>query len=246
MQFIHRQSRGCSRESEAQVENGAWMQQRESALTSIIVYGAEASGSIAVEAALALLDVPYVLVEGATWAEESARERVAPQNPMRQVPTLVLPGGEVVTESAAILIHLAEAYPEAQLAPAASDPTRRQFLRWMVYVSSAIYSLHWIKPDVRRIGAPLELRDAVVDAVHDRIAFCWSNMDAQLQPQRYLLGDKLTVLDLYVTVVSRFGPWRSRFYEVAPKMASIVRRVDKEPRLAEFWAKRFPFEEGWE
>ncbi|MEP7296266.1 MAG: glutathione S-transferase family protein [Burkholderiales bacterium] len=215
-------------------------------MTSITLYGAEASGSIAVEAALTLLNIPYALVEGSTWAEESARDRVASQNPMRQIPTLVLPGGEVLTESAAILICLAEAYPEAQLAPEASDPLRRQFLRWMVYVSSAIYSLHWIKPDVRRVGAPIELRDVVVDAVHDRIAFCWGNMDKQLQPRRYLLGDKLTVLDLYVTVVSRFGPWRSRFYEVAPKLAPIVRRVDEEPRPAEFWAKRFPFEEGRE
>jgi GST-like protein len=222
------------------------MQPTGSASNSITLYGAAASGSIAAEAALTLLGIPYALIEGATWEEASARDRVATQNPMRQVPTIVLPGGEVVTESAAILIHLAEAHPEAQLAPTITDPLRRQFLRWMVYVSSAIYSLHWIKPDVRRIGAPLELRDTVVDAVHDRIAFCWSNMDAQLQPQRYLLGDTLSVLDLYVTVVSRFGPWRTRFYEVAPKMASVVRRVDAEPRLAEFWAKRFPFDEGWE
>ena len=214
-------------------------------ITPITLYGAEGSGSIAVEAALTLLGVSYSLIEGATWAEESARDRVAPQNPMRQVPTLVLPGGEVMTESAAILIHLAEAHPHARLCPTTGEP-RRQFLRWMVYVSSAIYSLHWIKPDVQRIGAPLELRDSVVDAVHDRIAFCWSNMDAQLHPEQYLLGNELTVLDLYVAVVSRFGPWRNRFYEVAPKMAPVVRRVDAEPRLAEFWARRFPFEEGWE
>lgn len=215
-------------------------------MTSIILYGAEASGSIAVEAALTLLEVPYTLVEAATWVEESARERVAPRNPMRQVPTLVWPGGEVMTESAAILMHLAELYPQAQLAPAAADPARRQFLRWMVYVSSAIYALHWIKPDVQRIGAPPELHDQVVDAVHDRIAFCWNAMDTQLQPRRYLLGDTLGVLDLYVTVVSRFGPWRKRFYEVAPNMAHVVRRVDDDPRLAEFWAQRFPFDEGWD
>jgi GST-like protein len=161
--------------------------------------------SIAVEAALTLLGVPYSLVEGATWAEASARERVAPQNPMRQVPTLVLPDGEVMTESAAILLYLADAHQHSRLAPSTSEPLRRQYLRWMVYVSSAIYSLHWIEPDVRRIGAPLERRDAVVNAVHDRIAFCWSSMDAQLNPGSYLLGDQLTVLDLYVTVVSRFG-----------------------------------------
>lgn len=208
----------------------------------ITLYGAQASGSIAVEAALTLLRVPYTLIEGATWVEESARDRVAQRNAMRQVPTLVFPGGEVMTESAAILIALAEAYPAARLCPMAPGPQRRQFLRWMAYVSSAIYSLHWIKPDVRRIGAPPELRDKVVDAVHDRIAFCWRNMDEQLRPGRYLLGDELTVLDLYVTVVSRFGPWRPRFYEVAPRMTPVVHRVDADPRLTEFWARRFPFE----
>ena len=216
-------------------------------MNGITLYGAEGSGSIAVEAALTLLGIPYTLIEGATWAEESARARVGLRNPLRQVPTLVLADGEVMTESAAILLYLADAYPEARLAPLVTDSRRRrQYLRWIVYVASAIYSLHWIKPDVQRIGAPAALRETVVDAVHERIAFCWSNMDAQVTPSRYLLGDELTVLDLYVTVVSRFGPWRMRFYDVAPKMAAVVRRVDAEPRLAKFWAQRFPFDEGWE
>jgi glutathione S-transferase len=42
-------------------------------------------------------------------------------------------------------------------------------------------------------------------------------MDAQVSLGRYLLGDELSALDLYVTVVSRFGPWRTRRYEAAPK-----------------------------
>jgi GST-like protein len=209
---------------------------------TLTLYGSKASGSIAVEAALTLLGVPYALVEGATWASAQARERVAPMNAMRQVPTLVLPDGEVMTESAAILIYLADLYQDARLAPRPDAPGRRQFLRWMVFVSSAIYSLHWIKPDVGRIGAPQGARASVVDAVHERIAFCWSHMDAQLSPGRYLLGDELSVLDLYVTVVSRFGPWRERFCAAAPGMAPVVRRVDEDPRLAAFWRERFPFE----
>ncbi len=208
----------------------------------LTLYGAQASGSIAVEAALTLLGIPYALVEGATWAEETARNRVAPVNPMRQIPTLVLSDGEVMTESAAMLIYLADLHAEAGLAPTPSDSRRCQFLRWMVYVSSAIYALHWIKPDVRRIGAPESARASVVDAVHERIAFCWSNMDRQLKPSQYLLGDELTVLDLYVAVVSRFGPWRDRFYEVAPRMTPVVRRVDEDPRLTAFWQERFPLE----
>jgi GST-like protein len=213
-------------------------------VTNLVLYGAQASGSIAVEAALTLVGRPYDLIEGATWADPSARDRVAGSNPMRQIPTLIYPSGEIMTESAAILIDLADRNPEARLAPTIDDPRRRQFLRWMIYVSSAIYALHWIKPDVRRIGAPQEARESVVDAVHDRIAFCWRNMDAQLTPAKYLLGDDLSVLDLYVAVVSRFGPWRPRFYEAAPTMSPIVRRVDRDPRLTAFWAKRFPFGEG--
>lgn len=209
-------------------------------MNAMTLYGAAASGSVAVEAALTLLGLPYQLIEGATWAEAAARDRVAPANPMRQIPTLVLPDGEVMTESAAILIYLADLHPESQLAPTPDDPRRRQFLRWMLYVSSAIYSLHWIKPDVKRIGVPDSAHEAVVDAVHERIAFCWANMDAQLSPGRYLLGDELTVLDLYVATVSRFGPWRERFYQVAPRMAEVIRRVDEEPRLARFWLERFP------
>jgi GST-like protein len=71
-------------------------------------------------------------------------------------------------------------------------------------------------------------------------------MDEQIAPGRYILGDELSVLDLYVAVVSRFAPGRARFYRSAPKMGEIVRRVDADPRLAEFWMKRFPFAEGWE
>jgi GST-like protein len=206
----------------------------------LFLYGAADSGSVAVEAALTLLNIPFTLIEGATWASEAARERVAGQNALRQVPTLILPDGEVLTESAAILVYLADAYPEAGLSPKGDEPSRRQFLRWMFFVSSAIYSLHWIKPDVARIGAPLAARDDVVRAVHERIAFCWRTMDAQLQPAKYLLGERLSVLDLYVAVVSRFGPWRERFYAEAPRMTPAIRRVDDEPRLRAFWQKRFP------
>lgn len=206
------------------------------------LYGAAASGSVAVEAALTLLNIPFKLIEGATWASETARERVGEQNAMRQIPTIVMPSGEILTESAGILVYLADAYPEARLSPGLDEPARRQFLRWMFFVSSAIYSLHWIKPDVGRIGAPQSARDNVVHAVHERIAFCWRTMDAQVNPGEYLLGNDLSVLDLYVATVSRFGPWRDRFYVEAPRMTPAIRRVDAEPRLQALWESRFPRE----
>ena len=129
------------------------------------------------------------------------------------------------------------------MAPALSDPGRAQYLRWMVYVSAAIYAFVWIIDDPTRIVASKEQALLVIDRIHDRRAECWRMMDELIAPGRYILGDELSVLDLYVAVVSRFAPGRTRFNRSAPKMAEIVRRVDEDPRLKGFWAKRFPFVE---
>ena len=204
-----------------------------------VVYGAKGSGSVAVEATLRLLDKPYEVVEREAWKPADA-ERMASVNPMRQVPALILPSGELVTESEAILIWLADSHPEARLSPALDDPRRPAFLRWMSFVSSQIYSLYWIRDDPSRLAADEAHKAVVLERTLERISDCWRKMDAQVSPGRYILGEDLTVLDLYVAMVSRWGPRRGRFYEDAPKMAEVVRRVDDDPRLAAFWLERHP------
>jgi GST-like protein len=207
---------------------------------TLTLYGARGSGAVAVEAALTLIGQPYELIESYTWDQDDPEsgDKVLAANPMRQVPALVLPSGEVLTESAAILIWLAERHPQARLAPRPGEPGRGQFLRWMSFVSSAIYSLYWVKDDPSRLVPDPAGHAALEERVLERIAQCWAIMDSQVSPGRYILGEELTVLDLYVNVVSRFRPRRERFYREAPKMAGCVRRVDEDPRLAALWAKR--------
>ncbi|MGE5565825.1 MAG: glutathione S-transferase family protein [Parcubacteria group bacterium] len=212
----------------------------------ITLYGAPGFGSVAVEAALTLLGEPYERVDIPADSPDAFLAGVKAVNPMLQVPAVVLPSGELMTESAAILIWLADRHPEARMAPASSDPKRAQFLRWMVYVPAAIYSMFWVRDVPSRLAATPEAEEAIKARTAERIADCWRIMDEQVSPGRYILGDEISVLDLYVTVVSRWTPRRRRFYEIAPKLGEVVRRVDADPRLADLWAERFPFSEGWE
>jgi GST-like protein len=211
-----------------------------------VVHGAKGSGSVAVEAALTLLGLPYRVIEEPALNDPTREMRAVAVNPLRQVPALILPSGEVMTESAAILIYLADLHPQARLSPAVAAAERPRFLRWMAYVSAAIYSLYWIRDDLSRLAADPAHEVILGERTAERIAHCWRLMDQQVTPGRYLLGDDLSVLDLYVTVISRWGPRRVRFYANAPRMADVVRRVDAEPRLQALWAERMPFEEGWE
>ncbi|MDM0022843.1 glutathione S-transferase family protein [Variovorax saccharolyticus] len=217
------------------------------ATAPFVLYGAPGSGATPVHAALTLMDLPVKVVDVAPWQGEHERGRLSAVNPMRQVPVLVLPSGEIMTESAAILVWLADRYPAAGLAPHIDDPTRAQFLRWMSFVSAAIYSLYWVRDEPSRLASSPEAEATVLERTTERIAQCWRDMDAQMpRGPRYLLGDRLSVLDLYVTVVSRWQPRRLRFYREAPRMAEVVRRVDTEPRLLDHWAARYPFGKDWE
>ena len=209
-------------------------------MPKLTLYGAKGSGAVAVEAALRLAGQDYDLIDSYTFDpdDRESGDKVLAANPMRQVPALVLQSGEIVTESAAILVWLAEQHPGARLGPRPGDAKRAQFLRWMSFVSSAIYSLYWVKDDPSRLVPDRAGHAALEQRVLDRIAECWAIMEGQVAPGRYLLGDELSVLDLYVAVVSRFNPRRKRFYEVAPRMGEIVRRVDEDPRLTALWVER--------
>lgn len=211
------------------------------------LYGAPGSGATPVHAALTLIGAQVDVVDVATWEGDAERERIAPVNPMRQVPALVLPSGELMTESAAILLWLGDRHPEAGLCPAPGDPLRARYLRWMVYVPAAIYSMFWVRDEPSRLAPDPAAQPALLERTAERVAECWRLMDAQIgTPAPYLLGERLSMLDLYVAVVSRWTPHRERFYREAPRMAEAVKRVDADPRMAAFWAARFPFVPGWE
>jgi GST-like protein len=197
-----------------------------------VVYGQKGTGSVPVEATLLLLGEPYEVIERGPSEDRPAG------NPMQQVPVLALPSGELVTESAAILIHLADSHPAARMSPALDDPRRPAFLRWMVYVSAQIYALVWARDDPGRLAADEAHKPVILERTAEQMAYCWRMMDAQVSPGRYILGEDLSVLDLYITVVSCWGPRRARFYQEAPKLAEVVRRVDQDARLLEFWAER--------
>ena len=63
-------------------------------------------------------------------------------DPVGQVPTLLLPDGQVMTESAAMTLHLADLSGRDDLVPGPAAAERAAFLRWLVFLVANIYRLH--------------------------------------------------------------------------------------------------------
>jgi glutathione S-transferase len=63
------------------------------------------------------------------WSTFGDADKIAPYNPLRRVPTLVLDDGEVLIESTAILDHLDEAAGPSRAMIAENGPRRREALK---------------------------------------------------------------------------------------------------------------------
>jgi GST-like protein len=95
---------------------------------------------VLVEAQLAWYGLPFTIEEvDDLFASAAARARLGPINPVAQVPTLLLPDGRVMTESAAITLHLADVTGSDALVPAPGDTLRPWFLRWLVFLVANVY-----------------------------------------------------------------------------------------------------------
>jgi GST-like protein len=101
------------------------------------LYGIDESGSCMIEIALQRCAVPWRRIDASSWEDGEGSDALARINPLKQIPTLVTPEGQVLTESAAILIHLGLEFPASELLAG----NRAQILRGLVYIAANCYSL---------------------------------------------------------------------------------------------------------
>jgi glutathione S-transferase len=160
---------------------------------------APGSSALAPHVTLAEIGVPYelVLVERDESGQWSAAYRAL--NPWGKVPTLE-DGDFVLTESAAICLHLADKFPETRLAPAVGTHERADLYRWLVWLSNTVQetTLRHFYP--QRYGD-----SAVKEAADAALSRHWDQIDAYLGDREWLVGSERTVADFFLFMVTRWG-----------------------------------------
>jgi glutathione S-transferase len=155
-------------------------------------------------------------------------------NPMGKIPTLTH-GGRVVTECAAICAYLADAFPEAELAPGPRDPARAPYYRWLFFGAGPVEAAtsnkaagFEVPPERTRMmgyGTFATTMDTLEKAVSSG----------------YLAGDRFSAADLYIGSAliwgMRFGaidkrPAFERFVSLLVSRPAYVRANDIDDKLA--------------
>jgi GST-like protein len=199
------------------------------------LFGFKGSGSASVECALEMTGAPYRIVETASWERNDALAELERANPLKQIPTLQVPDGSVLSESAAILMHLGFAFPNSGLLP--DDPgARDQALRGLVYIAANCYSCITVidYPERFTTQADDAARAAVREGAKDRLHRHW-DIFGDLYPvaeDGFIAGDQPGALDLMAAVVSKWSGTRKHVKTSRPAFSALLERIDSHPAVA--------------
>jgi glutathione S-transferase len=199
------------------------------------LYWARNTGAFAPEAVMTLAGVPFERVAVDVEAGEHRGEAYRRLNPMGQVPLLVLPDGQAMTESAAMLLHLVDRFPQAGLAPAPGSSERAAFDRWLLFMAVNLYggALRYYYPD--RFSTDPAGAEGVKAAAARDLDRWFALVAAALDPGPFLLGARYGAADLYLLMLAEW-------YAPARELGAIRRLCDAlkaEPAVATVCAVNF-------
>ncbi|MFX1676966.1 glutathione S-transferase family protein [Paraburkholderia sp. A2WS-5] len=155
-------------------------------------------------------------------------------NPAGKVPVLI-DGDRVIPESAAIVLYLADKYPEKGLMPADLD-ARAQAYRWILFAVTELEQPLWritkhsmLYPADKRLPADIEL-------ARDEFAAMAAVLEKHLETRAFIVGDRLTAADC-VTVY--LMDWANEFQMLGgfPRLQAYLERLyarsEAPPRIAD-------------
>ncbi|WP_458525066.1 HTH domain-containing protein [Onishia taeanensis] len=229
---------GAAQDATSQVCEGPWENERgaEAASKELVFYTHPLSRGGIVHWMLEELGVAYRMVVLDYGTSMKAPEYLA-INPMGKVPA-IRHGDVVVTETAAICAYLADAFPEAGLAPPASQ--RGDYYRWLFFAAGpletavSLNGLLGVYPDERQ---QMQLGCGSLPAVLDTLA-------GALADKPYIAGDAFSAADVYLGSHLGWGmqfgsiAWRPEFDAYWANLKDRPARLRCEAYLAETMARQ--------
>lgn len=200
------------------------------------LYYSPGAASLLVHWMLIETDAAHTLVKVDTAAGEHKRPEYLAMNPNGVIPTLLI-DGRPHYEAAALAVHLADAHPQAGLAPGHDDPRRMDYLQWMFNLANMVQPLlrHWWYPHEPAGEAQA---DAVRERLQARLAAQWDRIDAHLAAHGpFLLGASPTTPDLFLTMLMRWSRNMPRSPLEWPRLRALAEATTARPAFAALYAR---------
>jgi len=206
-----------------------------------IIFGDKGSGAFSAEAALAEVGAPYEFKTISLERNEQRSPEFLAINPSGKMPAVRLPEGLILTESLAILLTVADHFPNARLLPPQASPERGTAYRWLAFMAAEIYPMVEISDYPERFAASGDEAEALRQNAKERIR------DRLLIAERQVAGpwflpSGFSILDIYAAMFSRWRNTIGRDWLEAghiPNLLALASALSERPRIAPVWERHF-------
>ena len=140
---------------------------------------------------------PYELVRTDIRAPGHPTDAYKKINPMGKVAGFQDGNGVGFGETGAILLYVADKFPQTKLSPPPTDPTRGRFLQWLMFSAS---TMEPVMVEKRFNREPNSFQSGWGD--YDRVM---AALETNMKPGPWLTGDQFTAADLYIASGLGFG-----------------------------------------
>lgn len=203
------------------------------------LYGQPGWGSTIVEAQLIWYGAPFEFEKTGDLFKDRNAEKLRALNPLAQVPTLVLEDGQVMTESAAITLYLADLYGMGDLVPMPGEAERAKFLRWLIFITSNIYPTYTYGDAPGRFVKDEGAQPAFLEALTAYRKRLYGMLHDAC-PGPFFLGQRFSAIDIYIAVMTHWTPGRDWFDARAKRLAGVADRVMAMEEFGDLWTRNFP------
>lgn len=180
------------------------------------------------------LGAPYEL----KFVDRSKNEHKTPEylalHPSGLIPLLIEGEGEgrlVLHETVAVCLHILDSNPDSGWTPALGSPERAQLYKWLCYMTNTIQSTYLTYFYSQRYTTDEAGKDAVVAAAEARLNDSFDILEAALEGKPYLLGEQISVCDLYLLMLSRWGRGMNRPPRSLPNIGTLLQRILERPAV---------------
>ncbi len=205
---------------------------------SYTIFGDKGSGAFSAEAVLAEAGAPYEFRLVSLEKNEQKQPEFLAINPSGKIPALRLPEGDVITESSAILLTVADHFPNARLLPPQGSYPRALAFRWLAYMASEIYPMVEIVDYPERFAPPGDEAKALRLKARDRVRERMLLIERSIAGP-FLLAGGFSICDIYAAMFSRWSVGREWREENLKKVTALAAAVAERPAIAPVWARHF-------
>lgn len=152
-------------------------------------------------------------------------------NPLGIVPALRTDDGELLLENAAILQYLAEAYPQANLAPR-SGFAKARLQQWLSFIGTELHKALFVPLFDKTLADSTKAK--TLETGNKRLAY----LDKHLQGRDYLL-DRFSIADAYLVTVLNWKIATPVALEAWPAISAYFARVKARPAVAKAMQEEF-------